>query len=67
MKPGIYYDISNADYHRDEAIGSTTIKAISDSPANLYFNPFKGSKSVQIGTAVHAALLEPVVFERDFI
>lgn len=67
MEPGIYYDISNEDYHKDEAIGSTTIKAISISPANLYFNPFKGSKSAQIGTAIHAALLEPEVFERDFI
>ncbi|MDC9591712.1 PD-(D/E)XK nuclease-like domain-containing protein [Xenorhabdus sp. XENO-10] len=67
MTPGIYYDISNEDYHKDEAIGSTTIKAISVSPANLYFNPFKGSKSTQIGTAIHAALLEPAIFERDFI
>lgn len=67
MEPGIYYDISNEDYHRDEAIGSTTIKSISVSPANLYYNPFKGSKSAHIGTAIHAALLEPPVFERDFI
>ncbi|MEQ1969817.1 PD-(D/E)XK nuclease-like domain-containing protein [Xenorhabdus nematophila] len=67
MEPGIYYDISNEDYHKDEAIGSTTIKAVSVSPANLYFNPFKGNKSSQIGTAIHSALLEPDVFERDFI
>jgi hypothetical protein len=66
MEPGIYYDISNDDYHKDEAIGSTTIKSISVSPANLYFNPFKGSKSAQIGTAIHAALLEPELFEREF-
>ncbi|MBG6243368.1 MAG: exonuclease VIII [Candidatus Symbiopectobacterium sp. Dall1.0] len=67
MEPGIYYDISNEDYHKDEAIGSTTIKSISVSPANFYFNPFKGSKSAQIGTAIHAALLEPEMFDRDFI
>ncbi|MDE9542848.1 PD-(D/E)XK nuclease-like domain-containing protein [Xenorhabdus bovienii] len=67
MEPGIYYDISNEDYHKDKAMGSTTIKAISVSPANLYFNPFKGSKSTQIGTAVHAALLEPELFEREFV
>jgi len=66
MKPGIYYDISNEDYHKDEAIGSTSIKAISVSPANLYFNSFKGSKSAQIGTAIHAALLEPELFEKEF-
>ncbi|MBE8596813.1 PD-(D/E)XK nuclease-like domain-containing protein [Xenorhabdus sp. BG5] len=67
MKPGIYYDISNEGYHKDEAIGSTSVKAISLSPANLYFNPFKGNKSSHLGTAIHAALLEPDKFERDFI
>ena len=67
MKNGIYYDLSNEDYHKDEAIGSTTVKAISVSPANLYFNPFKGSKSAQIGSAIHAALLEPAVFAKDFV
>lgn len=67
MRNGIYYDLSNDDYHADEAIGSTTIKSISVSPANLYFNPFKGSKSSHIGTAIHAALLEPELYKREFI
>jgi len=67
VKPGIYYNMPSNDYHANEAIGSTTVKAISVSPANLYFNPFKGSKSAHIGSAVHAALLEPDIFEKDFI
>lgn len=67
MEAGIYYGMSNEDYHTDEAIGSTTIKSISVSPANLYFNPFKGSKSAHIGTAIHSALLEPDLFEKEFI
>lgn len=67
MKPGVYRGMSSEDYHADPAIGSTTVKAISVSPANLYLNPFKGSKSAHIGTAVHAALLEPDVFKREFI
>jgi len=67
MRDGIYFNLSNEEYHADEAIGSTSVKAISISPANLYFNPFRGSKSAKIGTAVHAALLEPDIFERDFI
>ncbi len=67
MKDGIYYDLSNEQYHADEAIGSTTIKAISVSPANLWHNPFKGSKSAHIGTAIHSALLEPKLFESEFV
>ncbi|MFU2562834.1 hypothetical protein [Enterobacter hormaechei] len=48
MKPGVYYGMSNEDYHADEAIGSTTVKAISVSPANHFFNKFTGSKSVSV-------------------
>lgn len=62
MKPGVYYGMPNKDYHADEAIGSTTVKAISVSPANHFFNKFTGSKSAHIGSAIHAALLEPDEF-----
>ena len=62
MKPGVYYGMSNEDYHADEAIGSTTVKAISVSPANHFFKKFTGSKSAHIGSAIHAALLEPDIF-----
>ena len=67
IKNGIYTSMTSKDYHASDAIGSTTIKAISVSPANHYFNKFKGSKSSQIGTAIHAAILEPDLFERDFV
>lgn len=66
MKAGVYRGMSNADYHADPAIGSTSVKAVSDSPANLYFNPFKGSKSAHLGSAIHAALLEPDLFRKDY-
>lgn len=66
MEPGIYYGMKNCDYHADPAIGSTSVKKISVSPAELYFNPFKGSKSSHIGTAIHAALLEPDVYKNEF-
>ncbi|EJA5986214.1 PD-(D/E)XK nuclease-like domain-containing protein [Salmonella enterica] len=67
MKSGIYYDMSNEAYHADEAIGSTSVKAISVSPANLFFNKFTGSKSTHIGSAIHAALLEPELFKNEYL
>lgn len=67
MREGIYYSLSNEDYHADDAIGSTSVKAISESPANLYFNPFKGSKAAHLGSAIHAALLEPEVFREEYL
>lgn len=67
MKPGVYYGMPDSEYHADPAIGSTSVKQISISPANLYFNPFKGSKSAHIGSAIHAALLEPELFRNDYL
>ncbi|MCS2161695.1 PD-(D/E)XK nuclease-like domain-containing protein [Scandinavium sp. H11S7] len=67
MTPGVYLGMSNHDYHADPAIGSTTVKSISISPANLYLNPFKGNKSSHIGSAVHSALLEPAAFDSEYV
>ncbi|EMH4164017.1 PD-(D/E)XK nuclease-like domain-containing protein [Pluralibacter gergoviae] len=67
MTPGIYYGMPDSEYHADPAIGSTSVKQISVSPANLYFNPFKGSKSAHIGSAIHSALLEPHIFSERYV
>lgn len=67
MKPGVYKGLSDADYHADPAIGSTSVKQVSISPANLYFNPFKGSKSAHIGSAIHSVLLEPHAFSESYV
>lgn len=67
MKTGVYYGMRDSEYHADPAIGSTSVKQISISPANLYFNPFKGSKSAHIGSAIHSALLEPHVFRERYV
>lgn len=67
MKTGVYHGMSNEDYHADPAIGSTSVKAVSVSPANHYFNPFRGSKAAHLGSAIHAALLEPELFRRDYL
>lgn len=67
MKPGVYYGMPDSEYHADPAIGSTSVKQISISPANLYFNPFKGSKSAHIGSAIHSALLEPHIFRERYV
>jgi hypothetical protein len=64
---GVISGMSAEDYHANKAIGSTTIKSISKSPANFYFNKFTGSKSAHIGSAVHCKLLEPDVFDREYL
>lgn len=61
MKPGIYGGISNADYHRDEALGSTSLKTLATkTPAHYQYdkaNP-KFSDAFTLGTAAHSLILE---------
>lgn len=61
MKPGIYGGISNADYHRDEALGSTSLKTLATkTPAHYQHdkaNP-KFSDAFTLGTAAHSLILE---------
>lgn len=59
--PGIYADISNADYHRDEALGSTSLKTLATrTPAHYQHDKAwpKNSDAFTLGTAAHSLILE---------
>jgi hypothetical protein len=61
MKPGIYSGISNADYHRDEALGSTSLKTLATrTPAHYQHDKMhpKFSDAFTLGTAAHSLILE---------
>ena len=61
----------NNEYHADRsAVSCSALKQILRSPAHMkaYFEiPNKETSSRLIGTALHAAVLEPVMFEQNFI
>jgi hypothetical protein len=59
--PGIYSGISNADYHRDEALGSTSLKTLATrTPAHYQHDKThpKFSDAFTLGTAAHSLILE---------
>jgi len=61
MKPGIYSGISNADYHRDPALGSTSLKTLATrTPAHYQHDKThpKFSDAFTLGTAAHSLILE---------
>jgi hypothetical protein len=61
MKPGIYSGISNADYHRDPALGSTSLKTLATrTPAHYQHDKAhpKFSDAFTLGTAAHSLILE---------
>ncbi|WP_038204096.1 PD-(D/E)XK nuclease-like domain-containing protein [Xenorhabdus bovienii] len=71
MEPGIYYDISNEDYHQGEGISKSQLDIIGQAPAELIWQrnaPIdeEKTKSLDIGTALHCLLLEPDEFGKRF-
>lgn len=61
MKPGIYDGISNADYHKDPALGSTSLKTLATKTPAHYQHDKKHPKfsdAFTLGTAAHSLILE---------
>lgn len=68
--PGISYDLSNEDYHSIDALSSTGVKKILQSPMHYRWerdNPRPPTDAMALGTAVHMGILEPDKFITDVI
>lgn len=72
--PGIYFNLSNEDYHSDSAIGCSNIKDLLVSPLkywrNSSLNPkrkWKETKSKTIGSALHCYLMEREKFWKEYV
>ena len=72
MTPGIYHDISNADYHAGPGVSKSQLDDISISPAIYQWRKSapvdeEKTKALDMGTALHCLLLEPEEFDKRFI
>lgn len=68
MKPGIYDNISNEEYHAGDGISSSGIIMLLDCPAKFHYqyvlvNREPPTEAMQIGTAFHTLILEPEKFD----
>ncbi|SUC45671.1 Exodeoxyribonuclease 8 [Providencia stuartii] len=64
MKEGIYYNISNEDYHNGLGISKSQLDLINESPADFIWHrdapvDKEKTKALDFGTALHCLLLEP--------
>lgn len=74
MKNRIYYNLSNEDYHNQkDYLSSSMIKLILQNPELYYKTYVKNEKQIvseelnkifDVGTAIHARILEPHVYEK---
>lgn len=71
MKPGIYYDISNEEYHSGEGVSKSQLDLIAKCPALVKWNAMapedeEKKDALIMGTALHCLLLEPQFFDERF-
>lgn len=71
MKPGVYADIPNAEYHKGPGISKSGLDLIHRSPMHYKAvidsaNDNQATAAQAIGTAAHALILEPEEFVKDY-
>lgn len=71
MKPGIYDNLSNADYHGGDGISNSGLSLVRKSPMHylakrVAANDNARSEAFMIGTAFHALILEPELFAKEY-
>jgi len=74
LSEGIYFNLSNEDYHNDPAISNSNIKNLLISPMKYWrnspLNPkreYKQTPSMKMGNALHCYLMEKERFYRDYV
>ncbi|QZI90782.1 hypothetical protein MYOV066v1_p0004 [Vibrio phage PS15B.3] len=70
MKATLTTALTNDEYRAQKGISKSELDLAHQSVALLEWNknnPAPGSESVDLGTHIHCALLEPDVFERDYV
>lgn len=63
MKPGIYFDISNEDYHAGDGVSKSQLDMVAKNPALLKWvqaapEDEEKKSALDMGTALHCLLLE---------
>jgi hypothetical protein len=70
MKPGIYDNISNKDYHADKESFSSSLIKMMDVPAEAKYkldNPGEYKECYRMGSAIHSFTLEREKFNSEFL
>ncbi|KLY37156.1 hypothetical protein SK92_00290 [Klebsiella oxytoca] len=72
MNPGIYFDISNEDYHAGDGVSKSQLDMVAKNPALLKWvkaapEDEEKKSALDMGTALHCLLLEPEEFDKRFI
>lgn len=70
IKPGLYRDLSNDDYHRGPGISKSGLDHVARSPKHYRHyrdNPTPQTDPMRVGEAIHTIILEPDKFDAQFV
>ncbi len=71
IKAGWYKDISNEEYHSSNGTSSSSLKTLLEwTPAHLDYgktHPKESTENMDLGTLVHTLVLEPHMFDEEYI
>lgn len=67
MKTGFFVDVPNSEYHSMGGVSKSGLDKIARSPAHYkYSKASEPTRAMEIGTAIHAAILEPERFDSEY-
>ena len=68
MEVGIYTgeQLSNEQYHQGAGVSKSGLDLIDRSPAHFKAKAFESTRAMEIGTAIHCAVLEPSVYATQY-
>lgn len=61
------FRVSNADYHAGPGVSSTNAKLLLKSPAHQRYAEREEKDSFRVGSAIHAAMLEPELYATTYV
>jgi hypothetical protein len=67
MQPGLYSDLSLADYHAAPGLSKSDLDLIARSPAHYRHGEREVTPAMRLGTVVHACVLEPDQWESRYV
>lgn len=70
VEPGVYRDLGRIQYERIDAVNYSLLKHFARSPAHArqeMLCPKKPTDAMELGTAMHMAILEPERFAREYV
>lgn len=65
--PCVISDMPNDVYHACEGISNSGLSKIARSPAHYKYGEFEATKAMELGSALHCAVLEPAVFAEQYL